>query len=286
MADDRVISKLGLMVVIAVAGYGFVLVLLSSTRFKNVGIEMVCSTNLKGLGTAMIIYANDYDDAYPKLGQGPWSEDLGFLYDEAPLSEEGPRTITSSLYLLVREVDVSPKTFVCPESDRTEFDGANFRNKDLVELWDFGGQPHDHVSYAYHNPYGSYPPNAARSAAFALMADMSPWFEDGEIVLPGTLDSMPPQVIQYADPTTWRLGNSLNHRPAQESLAEGQNVLYADGHVSYETQPNVGVSNDNIYTYWSAGETPTEQERQGGTAPTSRLKENDAQSEEDSFLAI
>ena len=36
--------------------------------------------------------------------------------------------------------------------------------------------------------------------------------------------------------------NSPNHEQ------EGQNVLYADGHVSYETTPFVGLNHDNIFT--------------------------------------
>ncbi|MHC5163328.1 MAG: hypothetical protein ACYSO4_09495, partial [Planctomycetota bacterium] len=66
----------------------------------------------------------------------------------------------------------------------------------------------------------------------------------------------------------------------------GQNVAYADGHTSYEKQPNVGVKYDNIYTYWSTKENPTEQDKQGGTAPTGRSPENDAKSSNDSFLVL
>jgi prepilin-type processing-associated H-X9-DG protein len=37
-------------------------------------------------------------------------------------------------------------------------------------------------------------------------------------------------------------GNSNNHDKA------GQNVLYADGHVSFQPTPFCGLGNDNIYT--------------------------------------
>jgi prepilin-type processing-associated H-X9-DG protein len=39
-----------------------------------------------------------------------------------------------------------------------------------------------------------------------------------------------------------RQGNSDNHGQ------DGQNVLYADGHVEFQTNPFVGVDRDNIYT--------------------------------------
>ncbi len=36
---------------------------------------------------------------------------------------------------------------------------------------------------------------------------------------------------------------------------EGQNILYNDGHVKFESTANVGINNDNIYQRWpSSGE--------------------------------
>jgi prepilin-type processing-associated H-X9-DG protein len=256
---------------------------------KKIAIKNVCGTNLKGLGTAMTVYANDYDDMYPQLpGTGPWSEDLGFPFfldrpDFSNAQFNTLRNISASLYLLVREADVSPTSFICPYSEMQPFDGDNPDKKDIVDLWDFGNAPHSHVSYSYHNPYGKYPSDGTRSAAFAVAADMSPWFKNGNFVLPGSEPSTEhnrPAIITVSDKSTWPAGNGRYH------TEDGHNVLFADGHTSYETRPNVGVKNDNIYTYWSAEENPTEQDRQGGTAPTGRGPENDAKSREDSFLAI
>ena len=249
----------------------------------------MCATNLKGLGTAMAVYSQDYDDEFPRLGFGPWSKKLGYSYEDAkfkPYKYEGPCTITSSLYLLVREADVSPKSFVCPrQPEDTEFNGQNSKNLDIVELWDFGNNPYQHVSYAYHNPYGKYPAGGWLPASFAIMADMSPWFSNGNIQLQQTGETAP-QVVKLTNPATWKYGLSLNHEFKKKSYSEGHNVVFADGHASYEKQPNIGVNNDNIFTYWSTEENPSEQDIQGGTAPTSRSPENDAKSKDDSFLAI
>ncbi len=254
--------------------------------------HVVCNIRLRGLGTAMRVYAHDYNDRYPQLpGTGPWSKELGFSYDMpkpdfSPGGAQGstPRTVTASWYLLVRECDVTPRSLICPRSGQQEFDGTNPNNRDMVELWDFGATPHKHVSYALHNPYGRFPAGGHKPAAFAVAADMNPWFKDGDIQPPGP-DNTPPQIIKLADPTTWKLGNSAHHGESKHP-PHGQNVLFADGHTSYETQPNVGVNNDNIYTVWSTDDNPTDQDKQGGAAPTGRTPDNDAKSEDDSFLVI
>ena len=84
------------------------------------------------------------------------------------------------------------------------------------------------------------------------------------------------------------LHQSEKFRSSKKQLTNkfGQNVMYADGHVDFMQYSNVGVDNDNIYTFWSTEDNPTEQDKQGGTAPTNRSPENDSKSKDDSFLAI
>jgi len=285
MEKQSKLTLTGFIVVITVIVLVILLAHLTLQKVKQIAVHAVCSTNLKGLGTAMVVYANDYDDNYPQLpGTGPWSKELGFPYNlEKPDFENAQRNtlrnITSSWYLLVREADVHPRAFVCPYSDQVEF-GKDISNRsNLVEFWDFGYDPHQHVSYAYHNPYGKFPPDGTRSAAFAVAADMNPWLNHGSFVLPGK-EGLWPQIISVNDEFSWKLGVGQYHN------GMGQNVLFADGHSSWEKQPNVGVKYDNIYTFWSTEDNPTERDIQGGTAPTSRSPENNAKSVNDSFLAI
>ncbi|HML73297.1 MAG TPA: hypothetical protein PKB02_02255 [Anaerohalosphaeraceae bacterium] len=257
-----------------------------------------CGQNLRTLSLAMNVYAEDHFDNFPQLpGNGPWSKELGFAYDmkKPSFSINGEqsnvgRTITASWYLLVRYADVAPKTFLCPHAtmgkyfdtnEFTEFKGHNSNNLALTDLWDLGPNPYNHINYAMHNPYGKYPVDKSRSVCFAVAADMSPWFYKGDILPPGK-DNLPPQIIKFDDPTQLNLsaGNTVYHG------RYGNNVLYADGHVAWETRSDVGIRNDNIYTYWSTDKEPTKQDIRGGTAPTGRTAENDAKSKEDSFLAI
>lgn len=279
----------------------FYVLVVPAFPIRRTPYRVVCGTNLKGLGTAMTVYANDYDDRFPQLpGEGPWSKQLGFDYhiekpDFVGQHLHTDRSVTASWYLLVKEADVSPRSLVCPNSTETEFDGQNPANLDIVQLWDFGDQPQQHVSYAMHLPYGRYPANGQLKADFAVAADMNPWMQAGDFVSTPT-EKQYRQIITGGDPSTWKFGNSFNHPEESHSIlrrgktikgtAAGQNVLFADGHTMYLEQPNCGVNADNIYTRWSTDNNPTAQDIQGGIAPTARDAENDAQSKDDSFLVI
>ncbi len=301
MQKKNVITLVEAIVIIFVLLFVFMLLLPIWRRFRHPHYGMNCGTNLKGLGTAMSVYANDYNGRFPQLpGSGPWSKRLGFDYFLNPVDfKEGgaensvSRTITASWYLLVREADVSPKSFVCGRDQLEKriqpFDGKNPKGYDPVELWDFGAEPHKHVSYAMHNPYGAYPTTDSQSSVFAVAADMNPWFHAGDFMKPdinytdlnNTIKLMPPH---FSDPST-----SRNHIMLSNALAhgrEGQNVTFADGHSEYVKTSDVGVKHDNIYTYWSVPKNPTESDIRIGTNPTSRSKDNDAKTAEDSFLAI
>jgi prepilin-type processing-associated H-X9-DG protein len=289
MKKKDTLTLVGLCVVFFIISFLILLIYPIVKDARRIATRVICPTNLKGLGTAMTVYANDYKDNFPRLqGVGPWSKELGFDYflEKPDFKPSGAqyntsRTITASWYLLIRYTDVSPKYFVCPfQKNITEFDGSNPQKRDMRSLWDFGPQPHKHVSYVMHNPYGLYPPDAYRSAAFAIGADMSPYFENGDIV-PISNNS----IVRLVDPKksfTSQLHNSLSHD------SYGQNVLYADGHTSWENRPDVGVKNDNIYTYWSnkTDNDPNELYRRIGQPPTGRSPENDAKDKDDSFLAI
>jgi hypothetical protein len=280
----------------------FVIVILSASFLQQVrkrAIRVICGTNLKGLGTAFMIYSNDYDDNYPQLpGKGPWSKRLGFDYymtkpnfTPGGAEEYNSRTITASWYLLVREVDVNPKSLVCPYSSQTEFDGSNPVGKDLVKLWDFGNNPYKHVSYAMHNPYGRFPADAMSSASFAIAADMNPWFKDGDIVSPSpgansenwltSVNLLAPYWLEmHVEKYRINWANAYPHNRA------GQEVLYGDGHSEWDKTSDVGVKHDNIYTFWPKEKDPTADDIRIGKNPTARDKENDSKSKDDSFLAI
>jgi prepilin-type processing-associated H-X9-DG protein len=225
--------------------------------------------------------------------------------------------VGASLYLLVRLADVSPKSFICPSSDQQEFSGKNPNNLDIVDLWDFGASknfssfnattmndegPAKCVSYAYHQPYmgtsstgqaGKFRADDQRSAAFALMADKNPWYDSklSEVGYNGTnLTSCVASLGKTWDdswnPTSGTRRDSFMAANAQAHEREGQNVLFADGHCSFEKLSDVGVKNDNIYTPqlatinaaqpvgWRVGINPITPDRSGTDEVPQRLDDS------------
>ena len=75
-----------------------------------------------------------------------------------------------------------------------------------------------------------------------LAADKGPYRSPADLPPPASIQPLPSGPSYLRNPQHWRAFNSRNH------CGEGQNVLYADGHVRFQRTPAVGVDGDNIYT--------------------------------------
>lgn len=230
--------------------------------------KMVCGVNLAGIGKAMWIYVNDYDDKLPVAGGrgtvwGPglasWSAgQRADAFGLDPNGAGGQATISSSLYLLVRYIEVPAKSFVCSK-DRggREFDPTKYRidGKRLTDVWDFGPNPAKHCSYAYHQPYGPYALTTYAEPGMAVAADHNPWI-DGPKWKADDFAAFRPVVGSAAVGDEMGLGNAKAHG------RDGQNVLFLDSHVEFMRRPFRDIENDNIYTAWDGDD------KARGRAPT------------------
>ena len=221
-------------------------------------------------------------------------------------------TITSSLYLLIKYADVSPGQFVCKASTQKKFDlsVANPKTtvttiKDLTQCWDFGPcsatpKVWGFCSYSYQQPYavatnGSrYPISASSQSGLAVLADRNPWFKDDGTF--ETRNSTPATsttgtyLLQTSDFDSagalskkdyGKLANSKAHNQ------DGQNVLYMDSHVAFETTPLTGIEEDNIYTTWATPTATGLTDKKTGLQPTNRTSTTASlpQADTDTFLA-
>ena len=57
-----------LLVVIAIIAMLLAILMPALGKVKKLAMRLVCGTNAKGMGTAMNVYAFDYDDAFPQQG--------------------------------------------------------------------------------------------------------------------------------------------------------------------------------------------------------------------------
>jgi hypothetical protein len=268
----RAFAILGIVIPVLVFLAIFVVLMPALFRVKSTAYRMVCSTNLSGIGQAMLAYANDYDGEFPRSAgkNGQWAmvipnwmapNQFG-AYGLAADGSGGQGSITSCFYLLVKYVEVTPQSFICKGDVGTSVfkpahDGAG--NKELSDLWDFGMNAREHCSYSYHQPFSLYPLTTSSEPSLAVAADCNPWiispaYEAKDISLFNPMGSR----------GAVRTGNAITHQE------DGQNVLFMDTHVGFEKVPYCGINDDNIYTFWDGGDIRRGSPPTLGSAPMDR----------------
>jgi prepilin-type N-terminal cleavage/methylation domain-containing protein len=246
-----------LLVVIAIIALLMGILMPALSRVRQIAFRMVCGTNLSGIGKAMLVYANDYDDELPRAGgrNSTWAQTIPDwqatnrfnAYGVSATGEGGTANISSCFYLLVKYAEVTPKSFICKsDSGTTEFkpsdDGAG--DRDLIDLWDFGREPSTHCSYSYHMPFGLYALTTSSEPGMAVAADRNPWQDSPAATAPTFPNGYNPD----GDREAIKAGNAIAHQQ------DAQNVLFMDIHVGQMKRPFCGINDDNIYTYWNGGD--------------------------------
>ena len=243
---------------------GLLIILLAIPRSR--AFRMTCGTNLSGIGKAMLIYGNDYEDEFPRAG-GPGSRWTGRIpdwqaadrYDAYGLDTRdrgsgGQVSMTASLYLLVKYAEVTPRSFVCRGTQKTREEGVTeFRPRtyrvrrkgmELVDFWDFGPNPTRHVSYTYHMVYGSHKLSTLCEPGMVVAADRNPWMNSPSAKAKD-FSLFSPDIAPFGGSVEQgRYGNTFRHHQ------DGQNVLFLDSHVEFAKRPYCALDNDNIYTSW------------------------------------
>lgn len=231
----------------------------------RVSPRLVCAMNLKGIGMSFSVYAADngapatvgFDESF--VGKISYTVPVGSgagtmrspSRTQPALGGSGGATELSTtrvLFLLVRGGYQTFNQLICPLS-RDVLDSTESEN---FKAFDFSG--YANVSYGIHVPFG--PPltrtGLHTDGRMPIAADKGPYV-DANVTTP------PLELTPESDPKVWRAYNSPNHEE------RSQNVLFADGHVSWEQVPIIGIDNDNIYTI--ALDNVRESSRVGGESP-------------------
>ena len=236
-------------------------------RVRSKPFRLTCGVHLSGIGKAMLIYANDYDGRFPCAGgpNGSWAartpnwmgQDSTQAYGMSDAGQAGGQaSISASLYLLVKYMEVEPRQFLCFDGEGNIEKGASVfkpgtygvKDEALIYLWDFGPDPPRHVSYAYHQVYGPHKLTTDSDPSMALAADRNPWM-DSPFGKARDFSQFTPDVAPFNGTKETALGgNALAHK------GDGQNVLFLDTHVEFAKRSFCGVEDDNIYTFWDGAD--------------------------------
>ena len=114
-----------LLVVIAIIALLMGILMPALSRVRQLAFRLTCGTNLSGIGKAMLLYSNDYQDELPRAGgrTSAWGAVADWTaanriaaFNTNALGANGAATISSCFYLLVKFTEVTPKSFVCKGS--------------------------------------------------------------------------------------------------------------------------------------------------------------------------
>jgi prepilin-type N-terminal cleavage/methylation domain-containing protein/prepilin-type processing-associated H-X9-DG protein len=244
-----------LLVVIGIIALLISILLPSLSRARETANRVKCGSNLRQIGQAMQLYANENQGNYPRTyyvnQAGSLTVDTTGNNETQPFrtgSGVKNNNIGAAMFLLLRTQDITSAVFVCPSSN-SEPDSYQIppvANRGNVQYQcNFSGansSVNRNCSYSIQNMYATTTAINAGfrwtntlTADFAIMADINPGTAgNNNATLKNITTTSSAKQLQDG-------GNSSNHQ------RQGQNVLYGDGHVDWSQTPFCGVQQDNIY---------------------------------------
>jgi prepilin-type N-terminal cleavage/methylation domain-containing protein len=249
-----------LLVVIAIIALLMGILMPALARVRQLAFRMTCGTNLAGIGKAMLLYANDYQDELPRAGgrNTTWGAVSNWqatnritAFGLDAQGSGGSASISSCFYLLVKYTEVTPKSFICKgDAGTTEFKLSELATApaadfELIDAWDFGlpADAYKHCSYSYHLPFGMYALTTSSEPGFACAADRNPFLVSPAATARDISTFIPdlPAAGYSGTSEQAKQGNANAHQ------LDGQNVMFLDTHVTFEKRSFCSIEDDNIY---------------------------------------
>ncbi len=263
-----------LLVVISIIALLIAILLPSLSKAKELANRAVCSANERSILQSMIIYAqsdNNYfpsvtgpsattyqnDPGNPLSGSSATAGTVVYGIYNTPVQQGSPM---ACMWLMVLQGFITPKSFICP-SDPFAINPSNEFSASQTYYSNFGmvagaatpstsgnGESYS-IAYPWNNlndvtVLGAWWNDTYASSDLPLVCDMAPAQDSSTN---GLLRRDVTQPLVNAD-TPW-IYSTGNHS------GDGENVCFGDAHVKWCTNPYVGESHDNIFTFASTGGT-------------------------------
>jgi len=238
-----------LLVVIGIIALLISILLPSLNRARETANRVKCASNLRQIGQAILLYANENKGAYPRTitsiaatvnptwGTGTPGFSDPFLNGSGLQNND----VSAAFFLLMRTQDITSEVFTCPSSNAEKWDFGGGANTALNwSNWNSTAGVLKNLSYSYQNPY---PDQNAVSSGFKLNTSISAEFAVASDINPGTTGTNDNvlAVSTQSSARDMKQGNSNNHDE------DGQNVLYGDGHCEFQQNPFCGTQRDMIF---------------------------------------
>lgn len=249
-----------LLVVIGIIALLISILLPSLNRAREMANRVKCASNLRQIGQAVMLYANENNGNWPRtfyqadgtVTDAVANNTFGQGYDQTnPFSglpgpsgtTIGTNNVCAGIFLLLRTQEIGSEVFTCPSATKTKdnFGGAGNTAANRSN-WTSKG---NNLAYGFANNY----PSSTASSGGAVsgvpyklnVANLGPEFAVGADLSPTNSKNQVTALTTTSSQSQMRLGNSPNHS------GDGENVLFGDGHVTFNNNPLVGVQRDNIY---------------------------------------